>query len=128
MRIRKALSICALFVLPIFILMGCTAHRTYPWEKASLWVCEDPYFEVNFAGGATKSYFEWEGRKYEVFVRFGYGKTVTVFLASDDGVLMSEDILLGGSWKYRGKNMVVKLDGDDIFGGAYKELVFVPQK
>ena len=135
MTTRKALSICAIVAgcicaLYILILLFAACGRkteTYPWEKASLWVCEDPYFELNLAGGPTKSCFEWENTKYEVVVRFGYGNTVTVFPASEDGVL--GDGLFGGSWKYRGKKLVVKLyDDGEFFDGSYKELVFVPQK
>ena len=127
MSTKKVLGICTLLVLLAF-LVGCgRGIDPSPRSKASLWVCEDPHFEINYAGDASETYLEWEGEKYEVFFRMGYGNTVTVFLASDDGVLRPENILLGGYWKYRGENMVVKLDGDDIFGGAYKELVFVPQ-
>ena len=44
------LGLFAFVVLSIFSLMGCTAHKTYPREKASLWICEDPHFEINYAG------------------------------------------------------------------------------
>lgn len=127
MRIRKALSICALFVLPIFILMGCTAHRTYPREKASLWICEEPHFVINYAGYVSETYLEWEGEKYVVALGL-HASSFDVFLRSDDNILHEENILLRGRWEYKGRNMIVKISEDNIFGGAYKELVFVPQK
>lgn len=123
------LGLFAFVVLSIFSLMGCTAHKTYPREKASLWVCEDPHFEMSYVSGSQVSYIEWEGKKYEVHVLLGMtANTFTVYPQSDDGVLRTENILLHGIWKYKEENMVVKIEEDNIFDGAYKKLIFVPQK
>lgn len=120
------LGLFAFVVLSIFSLMGCTAHKTYPREKASLWICEDPHFEINYAGDASETYLEWEGEKYVVALGL-HASSFDVFLRSDDNVLHHENILLRGSWRYKKGNVVVKITEDNIFNGAYKELVFVPQ-
>ena len=70
---------------------------------------------------------EWEGKKYVVALGL-HASSFDVFLRSDDNILHEENILLRGRWEYKGRNMIVKISEDNIFGGAYKELVFVPQK
>lgn len=133
MKVRKILGlcvicsgcICALFVLWVLFMMGGSDYTTYPEEKASLWVCEDPYFEISYVSGTQISYIDWEDKKYEVFV--GMRSSVfDVFLKPNNGAL--ENILLRGNWKYKGENMVVKIEKDNLFDGAYEELIFVPQK
>ena len=133
MRTRKAIDICmicigcifTLFALFVFFFTGGSDYTIYPREKASLWVCEDPYFTIDYKGEKSECYFMWEDKKYEVFVGIK-SDTFTAYLPSDDDVL--NEVLLHGTWKYKGENMVVKIKTDNIFDGAYKELVFVPQK
>ena len=129
MRTGRVLGVCTLLVLLVFSI-GCgRGIDPSPRLKASLWVCEDPHFEMSYVSGSQVSYIEWEGKKYEVHVLLGMtANTFTVYPQSDDGVLRTENILLHGTWKYKGENMVVKIDTDRIFGWAYKKLVFVPQK
>ena len=133
MRTRKVIDICmicigcifTLFALFVFFFTGGSDYTIYPREKASLWVCEDPYFTIDYTGEKSECYFMLEDKKYEVFVGIK-SDTFTVYLPSDDDVL--NEVLLHGTWKYKGENMVVKIKTDNIFGGVYKELVFVPQK
>ena len=132
MRTRKAIDICmicigcifTLFALFVFFFTGGSDYTIYPREKASLWVCEDPYFTIDYKGEKSECYFMWEDKKYEVFVGIK-SDTFTAYLPSDDDVL--NEVLLHGTWKYKGENMVVKIKTDNIFDGVYKELVFVPQ-
>lgn len=130
MRTRKVLGICAivvggicaLFVLSVLFLMGGSDYRTYPHQKASVWICEDPYFVFS----TQEDYFVWEGEKYEAYIRMK-ASYFDVYLASENFVISDENLLFRGSWRYKKGNMVVKITEDNIFDGAYKELVFVPQ-
>jgi hypothetical protein len=79
---------------------------------------------IDYTGEKSECYFMWEGKKYEVFVGIK-SDTFTAYLPSDDDVL--NEVLLHGTWKYKGENMVVKIKTDNIFDGEYKELIFVPQ-
>ena len=131
MSTRKALSICAIvagcifafFVLYVFFMIGGSDYTTYPHEKASVWICEDPYFVFS----EQEDYLEWEGKKYEarIMMKVSY---FDVYLVTENFVISQENILFRGRWKYEGENMVVKITEDNFFDGAYKELVFVPQK
>ena len=131
MSTRKVLGICAIvagcicaaFCLLILFLMGGSDYRTYPSEKASVWICEDPYFVFS----TQEDYFVWEGEKYEVHIMMK-ASHFNVYLVSENFVISQESLLFCGSWKYKGENMVVKITEDNFFDGAYKELVFVPQK
>ena len=115
-------GICALFVLSVLFLMGGSDYRTYPHQKASVWICEDPYFVFS----TQEDYFVWEGEKYEVHIMMK-ASHFNVYLVSENFVISQENLLFRGSWRYKKGNMVVKITEDNIFDGAYKELVFVPQ-
>jgi len=118
-------SICAAFCLLILSMIGGSDYRTYPHQKATVWTCEDPYFVIQFEG-VKPSYIEWEGEKYEVYVRM-HVHYFSVYRASENFVISDEYLLFHGRWRYKKGNMVVKITEDNIFDGAYKELVFVPQ-
>ena len=55
MSTKKVLGICAIvvgsicvgFCLLILSMIGGSDYRTYPHQKASVWICEDPHFEIN---------------------------------------------------------------------------------
>lgn len=116
-----------LLILRVYFLLGGSDFREYPQEKAAHWVCEEPHFEIHFAGEVTESFLEWRGEKIRVFVgmRADY---FDVFLQTKPvDPLEQENILLRGTWKYVKGKMVVRIDEDNIFNGAYSELVFVPQ-
>ena len=130
MSTKKVLGICAIvvgsicvgFCLLILSLIGGSDYRTYPHQKASVWICEDPYFVFS----TQEDYFVWEGEKYEVYVRM-HAHYFSVYRASENFVISDEYLLFHGSWRYKKGNMVVKITEDNIFDGAYKKLIFVPQ-
>lgn len=70
MRTRKVIDICVicigciyvLIVLFVFFFMGGSDYTIYPREKVSLWVCEDPYFTIDYTGEKSECYFMWEDK------------------------------------------------------------------
>lgn len=130
MRTRKVLGICAIvvgsicvgFCLLILSMIGGSDYRTYPHQKASVWICEDPYFVFS----TQEDYFVWEGEKYEVHIMMK-ASYFSVYRASENFVISDEYLLFHGRWRYKKGNMVVKITEDHIFDGAYEKLIFVPQ-
>ena len=130
MRTRKVLGICAIvvgsicvgFCLLILSMIGGSDYRTYPHQKASMWICEDPYFVFS----TQEDYFVWKGEKYEVHIMMK-ANYFSVYRASENFVISDEYLLFHGRWRYKKGNMVVKITEDHIFDGAYKKLIFVPQ-
>ena len=123
MSTKKVLGICAIvvgsicvgFCLLILSLIGGSDYRTYPHQKASVWICEDPYFVFS----TQEDYFVWEGEKYEVHIMMK-ASYFSVYRASENFVISDEYILFHGRWRYKKGNMVVKITEDHIFDGAYK--------
>lgn len=114
---------CFIFVL---FLMGGSDYRTYPDQKADRWVCDDPHFVLDFTDDFSDTSIEWKGNKYYVDIGV-HASYFDVFLRAEDRVLREENILLRGSWNYVKGSMVVEIHEDNLFGGAYTELVFEPQ-
>lgn len=112
--------------LRVLFLLGGADYTTYPEEKAKLWICENPHFEMSYSGIPSETYLEWEGEIIPVFIGLR-SSNIDVYRQSEDSVTRDEDILFRGQWRYDGKNMVVEIQDDRIFDGAYTELVFVPQ-
>lgn len=128
-----------LFLLIITILLSCTACDNYaiwglyPDQKADRWYCEELNFEFYFPPKTGGTYVQpildlvWEGKTYPVTISF-QANSFDIYLADDDGdgVLELEDLMLEGSYRYRGKQLIFKIITDNLFGGEIKELVFVP--
>ena len=120
------LGICALLALSILLMMGGADFTEYPSKRASDWVCEDPHFEIHFGDGADEDHLVWEGEKIPVITGLR-ANGFNVFLKTDPQQPLDKCVLLRGTWKYEKGNMVVRIEEDNIFDGAYTELVFVPQ-
>lgn len=120
--------ICVIFfcIAGVIVLMGGADFRTYPFQKADRWVCEEPHFEIDFENQTSGSYIEWNGEIYRVEVGI-HADSFDVFLQSEDGLWYQENIILRCTWEYEGDAMKVKIDVDHLFDGAYEELIFTPQ-
>ena len=136
MKLRKilfvigiiAVIICLLPVLVPIFLIGGSDFTTYPAEKATVWVCEDPHFQISFTQIPSENYIEWEGETILVEVGL-HSSAINIWrkIPGED-ILKQENILIQGYWKYVGDTMVLEVGTDNIFDGAYTELVFIPQK
>ena len=125
---RKLLLV--LLVLVIF-LTGCDTYAMfdqYPWDKADCWYCEEIDYTIKYSFSSTgqlqphTEYWIWDGQTYNVTAAC-QASTID-FLVTESGMGRT---LFSGTWKYEGKNIVVSIVTDNIFGGEITELVFVPQ-
>lgn len=126
----------AVFLVLILLICcnGCDTYSVieqYPWYKSEQWYCEEIDFSICFAyseGGclieSPSSQLCWNEQIYNVNVVFQ--SNAIEFLIDKDGDNISE-ALLAGTWAYRNKNLVVNIVEDNVFAGAYAELLFVPQ-
>jgi hypothetical protein len=121
------LGIVFLLFLSIGFMLGGADFTKYPSDKASVWICNNPYVKIDYSKGVETSYLEWDGERIPIFI--GMQSSVFDVFRSIPGqeVLKEEDILFRGYWHYEGKKMVVKIYDDRIFDGSYTILVFVPQ-
>lgn len=46
----------------------------------------------------------------------------------DVDVISADEMLLDGTWDYYGKLLIVFIDKDTVFNGAYRVLVFMPEE
>ena len=136
MKLRKILCIigiivaviCILFMQMTVFLMGGPDYTTYPSEKASLWVCEDPYFQISYSSTTPECYLEWNGEVIPVEVGLRSNTFSIWENIPGDNVPIDEIMLIRGNWKYVGNTMVFEIETDNIFDGSYTKLVFIPQE
>lgn len=99
----------------------------YPWEKASHWVCEDPYFTLSYSKDpwgslVCEEVLIWNGKEIPVEV----GMLHHMYDVSPTDSNHYDDRLLTGTWKYRKGNLILRIEEDFIFGNRYEELIFKP--
>ena len=131
MKITKPFRIvtCCVLIMTFsicFLLGGCS-YVTYPYEKASSWVCNDPHIEVDYSTAGGNAYLEWDSEKIPIYIGMQASSINVYRLIPGQEGLRHENILFRGNWHYQGKKIVVKIYDDRIFDGAYTRLVFVPQ-
>lgn len=123
-RLFTMLLLCTL----IFV-SGCTpAWIKFPYDLCDTWVCENPRFSIVYsrdgAGwGICDASMEWEDEVIDVEVNFSTSQFIV--RTEDDPEHAVE--LLSGSWEYEDGDLVLYIEEDFIFDGAFDKLVFVPQ-
>ena len=129
-----------LLVLVIF-LTGCDTYAMfdrYPWDRAEQWYCEEidltityTYREDGSLLGSGTLPWVWNGQTYyNMNISFGPGyfafDTPDETHVSTDGTIKAK-VHLSGSWEYQGKKLILTISEDNLFGGEFAELVFIPQ-
>ena len=123
----KLLPVLLVMVVSM-LCMGCDllAGR-YPYDRGTEWVCSDPNFTISYIynpnGTFTQEAFlEADGEMIAVEECFQsiYFK---VYPRSSNHY---SDRFFTGEWKYRGGNLVLKIDEDFVFDNQYEEFVFCP--
>ena len=106
-----------LILLLLFILSF--GHTTYPGEKASCWVCDEPYFVMEYQEEQSKNLY-YNGDNYIAIngellpVRVDYHRSSDFAVMPTNSALW-DDRLLTGTWKYKGKQLVFSIEEDFIF-------------
>ena len=123
---RMKLLLVLLVMVVSMLCMGCDllAGR-YPCDRGTEWVCSDPSFTLSYIYNpngtlAEESLLEIDGELIAVEVYFYSIYFKVVPRSSED----HSHCLFSGTWKYRGGNLVLKIDEDIIFDHQYKEFVF----
>ena len=126
---RRNAFICTLLIITSIVLFaGCDPqYGNYPSSKAPIWTCSDPVFRIVYTkekNGMTSSnaILEWEGTLIEVSIYF-QSCLYDVFPKNSSAY---EDRLFGGTWEYRGENLILKIEDDYVFGQRYSKLILSP--
>ena len=122
---KKVIS-AIVITMTIFSILGCDPYAMadkYPSERANSWYCEELDFALHV--DQRTSELTWGGRVYSIKPAFHAGYFVIIPESGQD-VLGGNDVLFQGTWSYRSGNLVLQINEDNLFNGAYKELFFVP--
>lgn len=119
MRKSKSIAIAIIILLGIVcVMLVCCRNiesRNYPYKKSSNWICSEPYFTLSYSVEdgilVCSEELHWKNEIIEVELCF-LMQQYDVYPA---GKSAYEDRLFGGTWKYRGKAFVLKIEEDFIF-------------
>lgn len=134
---KRTLAILIVIML-IFSCIGCqldtyAAWKRYPWYKSDNWYCAQIDMHLCYKGDQgnapanTGFAWTWDGTEYEVVV--GCQRSAIDFsrrVTSSDGSTGAVT-LFAGRYVYEKGNLVVTIYEDNLFGGEFTELIFVPQ-
>ena len=127
-----AVVVCVfLFIVYVLIMLGGSDYREYPYERAALWVCEEPEMTLDFSNERHIGYLKWNGEEYLVSVgtKAGYFSIDQIDPEEVSIPMIEEqDLLFSGRWHFEGENLIVTITKDRIFGDAYQTIVFTPQE
>lgn len=120
-------------ILILLFICGCdayTAAERYPWYRAENWYCQEIDMMISYSydeeGRLTEcppSRVVWNDQTYDIIV--GFNSDAVWFTARESND--SPRRVLNGTWVYRDGNLVIQNFEEELFGGAIKELVFIPQ-
>lgn len=117
-----------LFLAALLTLSGCDPMAgLYPFQVSEKWVCDDPSitlvdrYDRETNQSTEEEWIRWNGNEVRIRISYQGGS----FWVSEyhDGVLTS-DTLFRGTWRYRGDKLVLTIEEDNFFGGAYETLIF----
>ena len=134
----KKLLICALVIVLMFAYSGCfDGHyltQKYPYQRADYWYCEEidfSFFYEHHEDGRLESgiySLNKDGEILTVWIDFVMDNWYIQLYCEDGADVSLDDTLMSGTWHYQNKNLVLIIEKDNLFGGAYEKLVFVPTK
>ena len=129
-------KIIALLII-ISVILACTGCDTYeifkkyPHYVSDSWYCAEIdfafFYEYHEDGRMKGLYYpiNCNDKIYSVNIAF-FIDDWDLVLYSEDDVITPDELLLSGTWKYRGDNLVLHIITDNLFDGKYQELVFIP--
>lgn len=129
--IRKKIFVLFLIIfilISAFLFSGCDPKSgQYPFQKEECWYSEEPIMTLQYTKNDDDTWIFsekliWEGNTKEISIGM-QGSYYCVYPADSNDY---EDRLFCGRWKYREGNLVLIIEEDFIFGGAYSEIVLAP--
>lgn len=133
-NMRKIIAtslIAVLLVMCVGCFDGYVMREKYPYYQSSYWYCEEidfAFYYEYYENGRMKSLtypLEWEGETLSVIVDFVIDNWY-IDLDDGDNQTTVDEQLLSGTWLYEQGNLILKINEDHLFGGRYRELVFIP--
>ena len=123
---RKTIALLAMIALCICWFCACdTIHGKYPFQVATKWVCDNPYFLLSYPENKKDNEhgeLQLGTEIITVDITFGLGDYCVYPVHS----VHYDDRLLTGLWDYRNGNLVLSIDEDYLFENQYSELIFAP--
>lgn len=120
------LIILSLVGIGVVYNMNC---RVYPEEKNLAWESEKPYIHYEkVVGDKPWNYYTTtvilvDGKLNDTFgISFTYGGVAYIFPEKGN----QAPAVLSGHWSYKNGDLIVKIEKDDLFGGAYSQIIFHP--
>lgn len=115
-----------IIIAAILLLAACIAfpRNKDPETIAECWYCSELDFVLNVT--PEKSELIWHDKQYEVIIGFRAGSGYDVFVENGDGIVSQEEILFRGTWTCKRGKLVLKINDDRLFEGAYNQLTFEP--
>jgi len=130
---KKNIAFILLFSYVVFM-SGCDTYRAiknYPWYQSSTWYCEEIDMAFTFLTDTNGDLIESppcqlsiHNQIYSITVNF-HSNSVSFLSEADMNNTVSG--LLEGVWRYDNKKLIISVLEDNLFGGEYEELVFIPQ-
>lgn len=118
-----------LAVLTVLFLCGCDPRSgQYPFQKAESWSSADPAISLHYTQNEDNTWtfaeeLRWNNDTIEIDVAM-QSDAYCVYPADSSHY---DDRLFSGHWKYRKGNLVLIIEEDFLFDGAYSEIVLVPK-
>lgn len=127
-RLKKAWKFLVVFTLLTVVLAGCdprAALGAYPYDRGSVWVCEEPSIVLEYAKGndgalQSRAVLCWDEEEIPIEILFG-AAAVTVM---PEGETHYNNRLLNGTWDYENGDLVLYIGEDLFFGNKFEKLVF----
>lgn len=126
---RQQISICLVTALLCILLAGCDPYaymNRYPSSNNSTWICENPPCTLEYLIGDDNAFIinneviEHNGEMIPIDIWY----KPSYYWVLPEGSCASVNIIFKGSWKYSKGDLVLTIEEDNFFDGAYTELRF----
>lgn len=122
---KRIVVICCLLAI-VVCLCGCDPYAgkrplDYPRSR---WICNEPHIEiiVKELGVYTTTLGTGE-EKREISMEFSYGAGIRAYW-EDANVYSADNVLFTGDCTFLKTGFIVRIKKDNLWNGAYEELVF----
>lgn len=119
-----------LLLISMFLFSSCDPRSgRYPFQKAEYWYSEDPQISLHYARDSDGYWHDSEMLIFEdEEIEISVAMHVDYYCVYPADSSHYDDRLFSGRWGYRGKNLVLKIEEDFLFNGAYSKIILQPQE